>query len=296
MSQSADIAVSSWEDDIEKLSLPDLMRKYPIEAGAHRGMLFHRGRGLNPGWREFKRFLADMGPCPQVGYVLTFYDPNEISYGPGRVCWCDPAKPPKKFVPPADALRPDAMAQWTTVQGRQVAHTDVAKVLQIPMATFSSALNEGRTADEVVHQSTAADELINPNASWLPPDTERRNGFLQAYKAWHLRIRPAYSRAATPAFLFAYIAVPVLRDSRKLLTELGLWEPLSLKDTKARDAHPAWKRWCEFLPRAQTAVNEIDAYRSYSLFTELEDLADRITKAELRFRHGPKQPPMRKAA
>jgi hypothetical protein len=128
--------------------------------------------------------------------------------------------------------------------------------------------------------------LIDANLSWLPAEAERRMGFMQLYRVWRSHVRAEYTEAATPAFLFLVSALPTLVDAREELKDLDLWEPLGERAHVAREAHPAWKRYCEFLPRAQAACERVENYRSYSLFTELDALHERVIRTERRYREG----------
>jgi hypothetical protein len=132
---------------------------------------------------------------------------------------------------------------------------------------------------------TAA-SLIDETAPWLPDEAERRTAFLQVFRYWHAQVRPEYAHKARPAFLFLVTALPVMVKARDTLVALDLWEPHGEHSRQRRDQHASWKKYCEFLPRAQQALQELDDYRHLSLLTALDDLNGRITKAETRFREG----------
>lgn len=135
--------------------------------------------------------------------------------------------------------------------------------------------------------------LIDEEAPWLPPEPDRKSAFLQVFRYWHSQVRPENAAKATPAFLFLVTALPVMVQARDDLKALNLWEPPGEHSRQARDQHPAWKKYCEFLPRAQQALQELDAYRHLSLLTGLDDLNARVAKAEKRFREGAPPPPPR---
>lgn len=128
--------------------------------------------------------------------------------------------------------------------------------------------------------------LIDENATWLPPEPDRKVAFLHVFRYWHKQVRPENALKATPAFLFLVIALPAMVKARDDLKRLNLWEPPGEQSRQARDQHSAWKKYCEFLPRAQQALQELDNYRHLSLLSGLDDLNARITKAEKRFREG----------
>jgi hypothetical protein len=132
-----------------------------------------------------------------------------------------------------------------------------------------------------------ATSMIDDTASWLPDEPDRRAAFLQVFRYWHGQVRPEYAHKARPAFLFLVTALPVMVKARDDLKALNLWEPPGDQSRQARDVHPAWKKYCEFLPRAAQALQELDDYRHLSLLSALDDLNGRVSKAEKRFREGP---------
>ena len=135
-----------------------------------------------------------------------------------------------------------------------------------------------------------ASSLIDESSSWLPDEADRKTAFLQVFRYWHAQVRPEFAHKAKPAFLFLVTALPVMVKARDTLVELDLWEPHGEHSRQKRDQHPSWKKYCEFLPRATQALQELDDYRHLSLLTALDDLSGRITKAEKKFREGLPQP------
>ena len=147
-------------------------------------------------------------------------------------------------------------------------------------------------ASEQSASGITASSLINADAPWLPPEPDRKTAFLHVFHYWHRQILPEFKDKATPAFLFLVTALPVMIKARDELKDKNLWEPPGEQSRQARDVHPAWKRYCEFLPRAQQALQEIDTYRGFSLLSGLDELHTRVTRAEKRFREG--NPPTRR--
>jgi hypothetical protein len=135
----------------------------------------------------------------------------------------------------------------------------------------------------------SAASLIDEAAPWLPDEADRKTAFLQVFRYWHAQVRPEFAHKARPSFLFLVTALPVMVKARDTLVAQDLWEPHGDQSREKRDQHPSWKKYCEFLPRAQQALQELDDYRHLSLLTALDDLNGRITKAEKRFREGAQQ-------
>lgn len=298
--------------DLADLTLPTLCRKYANEASAHRNILMSRGTGVTGTWRDFRAFLSDIGPRPSSDHGLVLLNRTERTYGPGRARWMTPDeqamheaefdrqqaaknREQQQLLHQAAAQQrartPNApnFGQWTPMAGRQVSYTEVAKRLAIPIQALSKTMAEGRSADELLKRSGSAQELINPELQWLPPDPTRKASFFEAFRIWHMQVQPQFSRAATPTFLFLYIALPVMKECRDELMGLNLWNPLGQRAMNARDGHIAWKKYCEFMPRAQVAMMEIPIYATYSLLSDLDALCERIITAEKRFREGPQK-------
>jgi hypothetical protein len=296
--------------DLADLTLPTLCRKYANEASVHRNILMSRGTGVTGTWRDFRCFLTDIGQRPSSDHGLVLLNRNERTYGPGRARWmtaeeqaaheaefdrqqASKNREQQQLLHQAAAIQrakaPNApnFGQWTPMAGRQVSYTEVAKRLAIPVQALSKTMADGRSADELLRRSGSAQELINPDLQWLPPDPVRKAGFFEAFRIWHMQVQPQFSRAATPTFLFLYIALPVMKECRDELMSLSLWNPLGQRAMNARDGHIAWKKYCEFMPRAQVAMMEIPIYATYSLLSDLDPLCERIITAEKRFREGP---------
>ncbi|WP_454718146.1 hypothetical protein [Caulobacter segnis] len=298
--------------DLRDLSTQELHRKYSAEASVHRNMLIARGTGIAPQWREFKTFVAEVGVKPSSEHTLVLLNRYERTYGPGRAKWMTAEEQAAHEIE-FDRLRAEkqreeqllmhqaaatkrastpgapSFGQFTPMAGKHVAFTDVAKKLAIPVAALSKTMPAGTSADELVKRSAVVNELINDQATWLPPDPARKAGFFEAYRIWHLQVQPQFGRAATPTFLFLYIALPVMKQCRDELMDMDLWNPLGQRAMAARDGHVSWKKYTEFMPRAQVALMEIPIYATYSLLSDLDALCERIVVAEKRFREGPQK-------
>ena len=297
--------------EIQKLTPQELIKLFPAEASLHRNIVFTRGTGVTGGWNDFKIFLRDLGPKPSDEHNLVLLNRFERTYGPDKARWMtddervaheiefdriarEKAEQQRKLMAQAAALK-NAKAgvppfgQWTTMGGRHVSYVDVANKLAIPIGGLSKTLKDGRTPDDLIQRAASADQYKDFKADWMPDDG-KTGAFMQAFRIWHMQVLPPYSRAATPTFLFLFIAVPMMKESYDKLSAEGLWNPLSQRDINARDNHIAWKKYTELMPRAQTALMEIPIYASYSLMSELDQLCERIVTAEHRFRYGPKGP------
>ncbi|MBS0411118.1 MAG: hypothetical protein JSR86_14460 [Proteobacteria bacterium] len=287
MSEALEQNVSpDWRRQVSRMEMRELMEKFRREADTHRSMMLRRGLGVASEWKAFKQFLLDVGPCPSPTHLLMPIYEHEKSYGPGKVHWAPPGTKPRPAPPRPPSASNGGFGQWATLNGETVSVSALSSTLATPLQPILRAMNEGASPDKVANEVKTADKLVNRNAIWLPADEKRRETFLMAFRAWRLAVRPEVQSHATPAFLFLYTCLPVMRDSRDELMRLDLWKPLTHSKWSAREAHVAWKRYCEMLPRAQVALSEVKAYSSFSLESELDVLCARIMEAEKRLRIG----------
>jgi len=192
------------------------------------------------------------------------------------------APPPLKG--PAPVKPPAYVAAAAAAAGKAAAIKAAAAAKPAPAAPVA-ATPPAATAVQAPAQVTAS-SLIDAAAPWLPDEEDRKIAFLQVFRYWHAQVRPEYAHKAKPAFLFLVTALPVMVKARDTLEAQNLWEPPGEHSRQLRDQHSSWKKYCEFLPRATQALQELDDYRHLSLLTALDDLNGRITKAEKKFREG----------
>lgn len=280
----AQVDRAKFTEEVKTLPMPDLMKRFAREAGIHRNMLLRRGTGLSPTWRDLRRFLLDLGPCPSDDHLLGFTSDDDVTYAPGRAKWM-----PSKDVAAQEARQAEVGARALAEAQAADWRRNPKKNALLPPRAAPKAAEPARPAAAV--ERTDASLLIDETSPWLPADAERRDAFLKIYRAWHGQVLAQYTRSATPAFLYAFSALPVLKKCRDDLTELDLWDPLTEAGHQAKEVHPAWKKYCEFLPRASAALQEIGTYSDYSIFSQLDELIERVVKAEQRFREGPDKRP-----
>ena len=100
---------------------------------------------------------------------------------------------------------------------------------------------------------------------------------------WRRQVKPNFRKAATPAFLFLYSTVSALRELRDRLAAEGLMDEHTARND-AREHHPAWSKYCELMGRAQAVMAMLPEFGSYSLFSELDKLEQRLIKTERKYR------------
>ncbi len=273
----------TWRRQILTLSPAVLNQRYPREASLHRNIITKRGTGVAPAWRKFEAFLLDLGPAPGPDYDLRFVYADSFVYAPGQVQWV------ARDVPVAYKPRPAPMSdreysQYTTVNGQPVSYSSFVNSAGGTFKELSSVLKAGVSPDQILSQKEKAERHINPDAAWLPAQQDRREAILAAYRLWHLQVLPKFADAATPDFLFLYIALGQLTKAKVELEAMHLFSKTSNAKQQKREDQPAWKRYCELLPKAQAALASIPTYNAYSLFNDLDELHSRIVIAEQRFR------------
>ena len=263
-----------------------LFQEYKHEAAEHRRILFERGSGLSPSWKDFRVFLQDLGPAPSNEHLATRLMAGDLTYAPGRVAWIHksvqqaPVNPLAKFNPKSG----DSHSQWLEVQGVQIEFTDLAKVLGVPFGAMAVALRSGVTPDQLVQQASIAETLTQAPSPWL--SDERRDSFMVGYRMWHMQIVPHYASEASPGFLFMFGSLPNMLKIKQQLIEIGLWDPPTQKGKEQRQGHDLWRRYCENMARIESARVEIPSLRQYSLGTQIEEMWEHVMKLERRFRTG----------
>lgn len=250
---------------------PDLMAQVLAHA---------RSGKAGPGDQPKRDALA---PRPAPAQPKTDVLPEiEARTPPGPQAKAPAAAPPLKGPGPA---RPPAYVAAAAAAAAKSAALKAATAAKPAQAQAQTAATPPAAALAPAGPPSAA-ALIDADASWLPDEADRKTAFLQVYRYWHAQVRPEYAHKARPSFLFLVTALPVMVKARDTLIGLDLWEPHGEQSRQKRDQHPSWKKYCEFMPRAQQALLELDDYRHLSLLTALDDLNGRITRAEKKFREG----------
>jgi len=249
---------------------PDLMAKVLARAKA----------GQGPAQPSQPKIMTPR-PAPSKSEALLEIEARKP---PGPQAKKPAAAPPLKGPGPA---KPPAYVAAAAAAAAKAAAINAAAAARPASESAPPAVAPPAAAAPLGPPKAAA--LIDLDAPWLPDEAERKTAFLQVFRYWHAQVRPEFAHKAKPAFLFLVTALPVMVKARDTLTALDLWEPHGEHSRQKRDQHSSWKKYCEFLPRAQQALQELDDYRHLSLLTALDDLNGRITKAERKFREGAPQ-------
>ena len=264
------------------------LQDHKHEAGEHRRILFERGSGLSPSWKDFRNFFNDLGPAPSDEHLATRLMAGDLTYGPGRVAWIHrsfqraPVNPLSKI----PAKSGESYSQWLTVQGKLIEYTDLARALGVPFEAVAVALRNNVTPDQLVKQASIAETLAQAPSPWL--SDERRQAFMTGYRMWHMQIQPTYAAEASPGFLFVYGALPNMMTLKQHLVDIDLWDPPTLKGKDDRQNHDLWRRYCENMARMEAARTDIAPLKQYSLSSQVEPMWDHVKKLERRYRTGEK--------
>ena len=273
----------AWRQMIVNSPPQAVMKRYPREASLHRAIITKRGTGVAPAWRRFEQFLLDLGPAPGPDHELRFVYSDSFVYAPGQVQWASRAAPVvyKERPPP---LSDKEYSQWAAVNGQPMTYSAFVASTGATFKELAPVLNAKVAPDQILDQKSKAEKHINPDAAWLPQQPDRREALFAAYRLWHMQVVPKFADAATPDFLFLYIVLGQITKARDELEARRLFSNSTNAKMEKREDQPAWKRYCELMPRAQAALASIPTYNSYSLFTDLDELCSRIRQAEARFR------------
>lgn len=265
----------------------DISQEYRHEAGEHRRILFERGSGLSPLWKDFRVFLNDLGPAPSQDHLVTRLMVGDLTYAPGKVAWMHRTLQQRGPVNPLARIAAksgESHSQWVTVQGRQVEYSDLAQALGIPFQVVAAALRNNVSPEQLIQQASIAQTLCQAPSPWM--SDERREAFMAGYRVWHTMVLPPYAADASPGFLFLFGGLPHMLTLKKQLNEIDLWDPPTQKGKEERQNHDLWRRYCENMARMESARAEIGPLKQYSLSSQVEPMWDHVKKLERRFRTG----------
>lgn len=289
-------AATSHVADARTMDPKQLMAKYRYEASEHRRIVMGRGSGLDPIWRDFRRFLTDLGPAPDTDHIVTRLVHGTLTYGPGKCAWIHRDNQPKPPPPPEVPTGP-TFGVWASIDGKPVEYGALARGLGVTVESMAGAMRSGQTVEGLVERAAVTESLTNSvssDAGWLPQEKEKREAFLMAYRMWHMQVGPRFVTSATPAFLYIYSALPGMIETRDELIGIDLWDPPTERGRQLRSQHNLWRRFCESMMKVEAARADFAIYKQYSLTHQLDDLWARVQQAETRFRA--KTPPAQQAA
>ena len=273
-----------WAERIRAGDRRALERQFKHEAGELQRLVSAQPQAVHPPWRDFRCFLADVGPSPGPAYRLVSTDAGG-AYGPGAVKWALQAGALKMAPAPPPSSANSSHSQWTMIAGMPVQYSELPARLGLSFEALSAAISAGCPIEELVARAGEAQTHV-ADLAWFSDSSEHQKAFRNAYLAWRMRISPRYHSAATPQFLYLFMLLPSMARCKTTLVEAGQWNPLTRQALEARDASPAWKRFNEMLPKAMAVLGSFEIYRQYSLTDDIAELSERVTAAELRFRTG----------
>ena len=281
-----------WAERIRAGDRRALQRQFKHEAEELHRLLSTRQAGVHPPWRDFRCFLADVGPSPGPAYKLVSTDIGG-AYMPETVKWALQAA--KLATAPAapEASADSSCGQWTMVAGMPVRYADLPARLGLSFAALSAAISAGCPLEDLVARAGDAQAQV-ADLAWFSDSAAHQQAFRDAFLAWRLRISPRHREAATPQFLYLFMLLPTMARCKATLLEAGLWDPVARQARELGDASPVWIRFNELLPKAMVVLQGFDIYRQYSLTDQIAELSERIIEEERRFRSGrgePKHPP-----
>ena len=273
-----------WAERIRAGDRRALERQFRHEAGELQRVVSEQPQAVHPPWRDFRCFLADVGPSPGPAYKLVSTAAGG-TYAPESVRWALQTNAVKTAPSPPPPTANSSHSQWTMVAGMPVPYSELPARLGVSFEAMSAAISAGCPVEELVARAGEAQAQV-VELAWFSESPAHQKAFRDAYLAWRMRISPRFHGAATPQFLYLFMLLPSMARCKASLVEAGQWNPLTRQALEARDASPAWKRFNELLPKAMTVLGSFEIYRQYSLTDDIAELSERVTAAELRFRTG----------
>ncbi len=288
-----------WAERIRAGDRRALQRQFRHEAEELHRLLSKRQGGVHPPWRDFRSFLADVGPSPGPAYKLVSTDVHG-AYGPQTVRWALQAGKVTAAPATPQASADSSCGQWTVVAGMPVQYADLPARLGLSFAALSAAISAGCPLETLIAQAEHA-KLGDAQAqvadlAWFSDNASHQQAFRDAFMAWRRRISPRHLDAATPQFLYLFMLLPTMARCKASLLDAGLWDPVARQARDLRDASPVWIRFNELLPKAMVVLRGFDIYRQYSLTDEIAELSERVIEEERRFRSGRDEPRRPQAA
>ncbi len=271
-----------WAERIRAGDARALTRQFRHEAGELRRLLMDVARPVTPSWRDFRHFLADVGPSPGPAYELQPLTSAE-AWGPDNAAWILRPKAVKPLPPKAPSSPGSSYSQWTMLAGMPVEYGDLPAKLGLSFSDISAVIAVGGSLEGMAAPATDGEE-DSVELDWFSDSPSHRQAFRQAYLAWRARVQVRYRRAATPKFLYLYMLAPAMAQAKASLEKEGLWTPHTPAGVARRDASAAWKRFNELLPKAVDIVAGFELYRQYSLTQDIGDLSAQVVAAEARLR------------
>ena len=274
-----------WAERIVVGDRRALVSQFRHEAGELHQLLSSQDPAVPPGWRDFRRFLADVGPSPGPAHHLQRIV-SKAAWCGDNVAWV--LKPKElKAPPPAPPPSPDSSyLQWTMIAGMPIDCADLPARLRLSFASISSAAAAGCSLDELAAESLRAAPDLE-DLRWFSRSSAHQQAFRDAYMAWRLRVDFRNRDRAKPKFLYLYMLVPAMTRAKAALDRVGLWRPSTPRAQAERDIHPAWRQFNELLPKAQAMAAEFEPYRAYSVGEDIDALCGRITADEAHLRATP---------
>ena len=272
-----------WAERIRAGDGRALARQFEHEVSELRSVAREHCGDVPRAWQDFRAFLADVGPSPGPAFRLQKVDPGRPLDG-GNAHWAANRKATVEDIPARPPSSPGSSASdWTLMAGLGVDYADIPERFGVSFASLAAAVNGGVPLDDVLaNLRKARDEVTS--LGWFSENPQHQQAFRHAFLAWRLKVQPRHAGDATPRFLYLYMLLPTMAACRATLAEAGLWGPKTPSATFERDEHPGWRRFNELLPKATAIVRGFESYRQYSLIDDIDELAVRITAAELRLR------------
>ena len=273
-----------WAERIRTGDRRALERQFSHEAGELQRLLSQPSSPTPAAWRDFRVFLADVGPSPGPAHRLVSTAPD-ASHGPLQSRWVLLSSKLKTPPHPPAASANSSHAQWTMIAGMPVPYSELPARLGLSFSALSAAVGAGCPIEALIARAAEVQGQV-VDLAWFSESAVHQQAFRQAYLAWRMRVSPRYEGAATPQFLYLFMLLPTMARCKASLVAADLWDPLTRQALLERDTSAAWKRFNELLPKAMAVLASFEIYRQYSLTEDIAELSERVTSAEQRFRTG----------
>lgn len=227
--------------DLATLGRTALRRKYRREESSHRGMFDPKRRcAVDPSWRDFPTFLADMGPRP-TSATLDRIDTLRREYGPGLCRWASAKqqtenRPNTKFV--------------TTLAGERIPLAEFCRRHGLNYKTAHAALGRGVKPEELVSKPVKG-------GGWVHPDPSAADAFARDFGRWGKAVQPPFRHLARPEVYYLLTLYGTLHAAITELEKRGFWQLGPEDEDDPIFDSPAYKTYRTLSERQQTILSHI---------------------------------------
>lgn len=205
------VSEEQWREDAKALGTNALKRKYPRTFSAFNnisGRVRTEGAQVDPAFRSFKSFLADMGPRRSKELTLDRIDNNNPLYGPGLCRWVGKREQARNRRTTLFVTNPET--------GERISLVELAERTGVPVSRYRRQKRDNFTDAEIF----AGKRLSPSNATVAPADRWPWELEREKLKLWEQQYRQGRRPVENNRYEFRYeFAIRWLRARQREASE-----------------------------------------------------------------------------